>query len=81
MLQVHNLHVVRTLYTATTAQFASNGNLELLRLAKLNDQLRCTSRQDAQPPVPWRYAVEAQTAPWTAQTHRQAEGERGCQEV
>ena len=42
MLQVHNLHIVRTLYTAPTAQFASNGNLELLRLAKLNDQLRCT---------------------------------------
>ncbi len=42
MLQVHNLHVVRTLYTAPTAQFASSGNLEFLRQAKLNDQLRCT---------------------------------------
>ena len=42
MLQVHNLHVVRTLYTAPRAQFASTGNFELLRQAKLNDQLRCT---------------------------------------
>ena len=47
MLQTHNLHVVRTLYTASrvtapTAQFASTGNFELLRQAKLNDQQRCT---------------------------------------
>jgi hypothetical protein len=42
MLQAHNLHVVRTLYTAPKAQFASQGNFEFLRQAKLNDQLRCT---------------------------------------
>jgi hypothetical protein len=42
MLQAHNLHVVRTLYTAPKALFASHGNLEFLRQAKLNDQMRCT---------------------------------------
>jgi hypothetical protein len=42
MLQAHNLHVVRTLYTAPKALFASHGNFEFLRQAKLNDQMRCT---------------------------------------
>ncbi len=40
MLQAHNLHVVRTLYTAPKAQFASQGNLEFLRQAKLREGLR-----------------------------------------
>ena len=40
MLHVHNLHVVRTQYTAPTSMYAQAGCIELLRLAQLNDQQR-----------------------------------------
>ena len=40
MLHVYNLHVVRTHYTTPSSMFARQGQLELLRVAKLNDQQR-----------------------------------------
>ena len=42
MLHVYNLHVVRTRYTTPSSMFARPGCLELLRVAKLNDQQRST---------------------------------------
>jgi hypothetical protein len=42
MLHVYNLHVVRTHYTTPSSMFARPGCLELLRVAKLNDQQRST---------------------------------------